>query len=343
MFHTPPSLFEDLTILYQFTGKMPSLQDLPVELRLQIWEQYALDSDLTFHYPRRIGRDIPHQRYPLAILQTCQTYRHEALAILSFERFQLHCNSTERLLDLFSSLTPMQMFSLRHLTVRDIPFECDGNEYHWHDFFPLFPGIRLDTLTVLEGNHHLYSHQVLSMASTRYQHIAQQAQSGLGWKQLRYITSGMLSSISNGAVPAPSVRTRTLQPADCPWATVLAQRDHSLQGAGVEIFIAKEQFGGQKNAVLDPEKCEVLNHRTPSMAEMSRETMTVLKRGELAYFVEDGSELKTSVLELFQDRSWEMVKEHALNLRCKRQSEQATLAEENLREHRARKARFSKE
>lgn len=123
-----------------------SLQSLPVELRLQIWQHYVSSSDLRIHQSRRFSHGV--QRNLLAILQTCQNFRQEALPILTLDKFRFHCGSTGSLLDLLTQLSWVQSSLIMHITVHDIPFNFDGDFFNWHDFFPLCPGLQLDTLTI---------------------------------------------------------------------------------------------------------------------------------------------------------------------------------------------------
>ncbi|KAE9965272.1 hypothetical protein BLS_007741 [Venturia inaequalis] len=255
-----------------------SLQSLPVELRLQIWDHYVRASDLNIHQPRRFRRGV--QRHLLAILQTCQTFRLEALSILTLDKFCFHCASTESLLDLFSKLSRMQLSSIRHLTVRDIPFDFEGDFFFWHDFFPLCPGLQLDTLTILDGGSSI-ERQDSAVSSSR-----------------------VFPENRNHPLGLPSSSNETT----------------ALRGAKVDIFVAKKDYLGQKGVILDPEKRDVFDNNAtdwirPRPRLQRREMMVILQRGKDAYIVEDGSGLKSSVSELFEDRSWQVIKEDALRWR----------------------------
>ncbi|KAE9986512.1 hypothetical protein EG328_005398 [Venturia inaequalis] len=292
-----------------------SLQSLPVELRLQIWDHYVRASDLNIHQPRRFRRGV--QRHLLAILQTCQTFRLEALSILTLDKFCFHCASTESLLDLFSKLSRMQLSSIRHLTVRDIPFDFEGDFFFWHDFFPLCPGLQLDTLTILDGGSSI-ERQDSAVSSSRYFDIEQQVRAGHGWKQLRYLIDNTETLTFERVRIGFQSFSREPQPST--WSSIIQQRDNRLTGAKVDIFVAKKDYLGQKGVILDPEKRDVFDNNAtdwirPRPRLQRREMMVILQRGKDAYIVEDGSGLKSSVSELFEDRSWQVIKEDALRWR----------------------------
>lgn len=295
-----------------------SLQSLPVELRLQIWEHYVRTSDLSIHQPRRFRRGV--QRHLMAILQTCQTFRYEALPILTLDKFHFHCASTESLLDLLSKLSRVQLSLIRHITMRDVPFDVDGEFFHWHDFFPLCPGLQLDNLTILAGSNFIEGSRS-TVSSSRYFDIEQQVRAGCGWKQLRYLindTETLTFRFGHQNF------TRDSQPTT--WSSIIQQRDYRFVGARVEIFVAKKEYVGQRGVILEPEKREVFDNNAIEWNRarqplQHREMMIVLQRGKDAYIVEDGSGLKSSVSELFEDRSWQTVKEQARRLRAIRESE----------------------
>ncbi|TLD22535.1 hypothetical protein E2P81_ATG07728 [Venturia nashicola] len=291
-----------------------SLQSLPVELRLQIWDHYVRTSDLSIHQPRTFRRGM--QRHLLAILQTCHTYRLEALPILTLDKFDFYCASTESLLDLLSNMSPMQLSLIRHLTVRDVPFEIHGDFFFWHDCFPLCPGLQLDTLTILDGGPSIHR-----QAPAVYFDIEQQVRAGCGWKQLRYLLNNTETMTFDHVWLGFSNFSRDPQPST--WSSIIQQRDNDLTGANVEIFVAKKEYAGLKRVVLDPGNREVFDNNAPEWNRprqrlQTREMMVVLQRGKDAYIVEDGSGLKSSVSELFENMSWNMIKEEARRWRAVR-------------------------
>lgn len=110
-------------------------------------------------------------------------------------------------------------------------------------------------------------------------------------------------------------KLRDPQPAT--WETTAKERDNS--GATVEIFIAKKEYHGQTDVVLDPTKREVLidtrvsaevrRARQEGTHAFPRETMVVIRRGKQAVYVEDGSGLRSEVKDVFEGRSWKEIKE----------------------------------
>lgn len=88
-------------------------KELPAELRLFIWEEFARDLTTCFaNYPREVVDDDPEnprwdylkpwdessQPYPLAILQTCSLFYVEAKPIL-YENLLFYCYSSKDTID----------------------------------------------------------------------------------------------------------------------------------------------------------------------------------------------------------------------------------------------------
>jgi hypothetical protein len=110
------------------------------------------------------------------------------------------------------------------------------------------------------------------------------------------------------------------QPVD--WDSWIRERDGTHTGAGVEIFIAKKEFNGQKHMVRNPSKPEVFdNDKAVEEARQVRqgltepsyqETMIIVRRGNQASLLQAISDLdilKEGVKERFERESWKSIKE----------------------------------
>lgn len=205
----------------------------------------------------------------------------------------------------------------------DVPFDVDGNYQFWHEFFPLCPGSQLETLTILDGGPCI-ERPASTVSSSKYFDIELQVRAGCGWRQLRYLINNPEALTFERVRVGSQSFTRDPQPAT--WSSIVQQRDKHLTGAKVEIFVAKKEYVGQKGSILNPEKREVFDNNATEWNRTRqrlyrREMMVVIQRGTDAYVAEDGSGLKSLVLELFEDRSWQMIKEAARRLRAIRESE----------------------
>lgn len=316
----------------------PSLLSLPAELRLSIWEQYA--RDLTLHFPHQEDVRQPH---PFALVETCQFIRSEALPVF-WQNLKIHCGGTDQLLDAFDSLTREQLSALRHLSVNNIPAsnlnmkvfdEESGTEddmsIGWMDVIPLFPGLQLDTLTIYNqevdfGHDRLVQAQRDHPYVTYYDGIDQQVELGMGWKEIRFIcpvpfsfTWDVVHFATRRADGTFQVHRKLREPQPATWKAMAKDRDDP--GATVDIFIAKKEYDGQTNVVLDPTKREALvdtqvttevhRARQEGTHAFLRETMVVVRRGKQSVYVEDGYCLRSEMEDLFKGRSWKDIKKEA--------------------------------
>lgn len=163
-----------------------------------------------------------------------------------------------------------------------------------------------------------------AVSRSRYFDIDQQVRAGCGWKQLRYIIDDTETLKFERYRYLHQWFSRDSQPTI--WSSIIQQRNHSRMGAKVEIFVAKEKSAGLKDLIHDPENRDIFDNNAAEWIRFkyqnrNREMMIVLQRGKDAYIVEDGSGLGSSVSELFEDRSWQMVNEEARRLRAIRESE----------------------
>lgn len=299
----------------------PTLLSLPAELRLSIWELCAP----IIQFPRR---ELSHA-HPLALLEVCHSVRAEVLPILHLDHLQIHCDDTEHMLDFLFGLSEEQRAALRHLSIRDkgiclykVNGRGLGGPVYWHEVMPLFPGIQLDTLTILDEFYRTQDNRRKEEYYLFYWHIENTVRCGLGWKELRVICSdASVLTLEDDTLVSPAIP----HPQPTAWISTLRERDGIDSGTNVQIFIATKEYDGKEDVIYHTSKREVFDS-SKILAEVrrardgiaqatSREVMIIMRRGAQAAYVEDGSgSLKgrvSRIKESFEGRSWKDIKEQA--------------------------------
>lgn len=130
---------------------------LPRELRDMVYVALFASTRLTFgqsHVEQKTTKTIIPALNSLAILRTCHQIHAEA-GRLWRHRVLFNFENAEALLDKLSLLAPTALSQIRHLRTSrsSLQFDVPGENpvaYRLVSFLRLLPGLRLDTLTVIE-------------------------------------------------------------------------------------------------------------------------------------------------------------------------------------------------
>ncbi|KAL2012117.1 hypothetical protein VTN00DRAFT_4835 [Thermoascus crustaceus] len=205
------------------SNPIPLLQ-LPDELRNQIYTYLFAGTTLefdevhTYKYPfswstLKLPSDFP-------ILRVCRQINQEARPIwLSQVLFDFE--TPRALLDCLSTLSSTTLSQIRHVRVHNWPFplmiDTVRKRYYWLlSALELLPGLRLDTLTVVEQS---------GLRREVYNAVEKLIKYGTGWRELHFIHRST-------------------------WNKLLSQRNGVDSGASVTIYCSTEN--GKLDTVLDP-------------------------------------------------------------------------------------------
>lgn len=243
------------------------------------------------------------------------------------------------MLDFLFGLTEEQRSLLRHLTIRNkgmYLFKTNGCSQGglvtWYEVMPLFPGVKLDVLTILDQRYRMQDNREKNDYYPFYFHIEWVLPCGSGRKELRVICSdASVLTWEDDHMAAGHWARRDPQPKT--WASILKERDSDSSEANIEIFIARKEYDGKGDVVYNPSKREVSNNsrvlaearraREGITEAASREIMMIMRRGAQVVYVEDWSGLSEhdvhrNIKELLEGRSWKDIKERAAELTRRR-------------------------
>ncbi|CAD6581401.1 MAG: hypothetical protein ASARMPRED_000602 [Alectoria sarmentosa] len=232
---------------------------LPPELRNQIYASHF--RTLTLVYPTFT---------PPPLLFTSHQIHTEALPLLQ-KNATYNLLTTEHFVDYLTTLTPASLAQLRHISVRGVPFpvypDDDDTRYHTHLFpslLPLFPGLHLDTLEVIDAFHGKGVDEDGWGHEATYYHLEAMIKKGKGWKEL------VFKSVSDRWLKAPTyeiygvhgtgatTKTNGLCAQPRVWDRVIKERDGEDSGARVEMWSCGEEgvwekVEGDYNAEVEDE------------------------------------------------------------------------------------------
>jgi hypothetical protein len=287
---------------------MVSLSTLPSELRLAIWEDYG--RSLNFYFP---ATDQYHPSHPLAVLQTCKLFYHEAKKSL-YGNLTIHCRKTEFMVGALNSLDQDQLSSLKHLQfyantifIKLPPESVVQTTLPWHDALLMFPGLRLDTCTVFANP---YCMERFPYAFRKvYRETERLVEGSRGWKELQYFSTDEECLVWT---VMQDIRMRGhSQPGN--WDSKIKSRDGVASGSGVEMSIARGSGGDsglqytkseqetlertddvvRARDIAEPLDLETLDRGAEDEkilldSKRSLEVMVVIRRGVGNYQVENG-------------------------------------------------------
>jgi hypothetical protein len=286
------------------------LLTIPVELREIIFKQ--LFGSITVRH----GFGSTSSTHT-SILRTCRQLHSEAKPLMA-PNISLNFKNTEAMVDCLTTLSAVDIQNIRNIRLKGFPVPLYAKKgagyymtYAMSFTLPMFPGLKLDCLTVEDCFHDEGVNGGWGDCGT-YFDIESLLKSD-GWKELHFISPAteFMSSQNDHN------NARVAQPAG--WNELLKSRDGEHSGAGVKMYFAN----GPKVAGL----AEMPQTRTPwdavpgqlppgaLMADMgsldadAREILVVAKRGKDASYVQDGSDLDEDIKSLLSSMSWAEIKE----------------------------------
>ncbi|KAM3080422.1 hypothetical protein ACMFMG_005377 [Clarireedia jacksonii] len=287
----------------------PNLFTIPLEILSMILEQFFCSTE-----PIRIGFPNPVASQRTPILRTCRKIHSEASRLLSPSLFTYHFASTCRMVDELINMPQSTISQLRNIRVKGYSFPLHTNEEYYTTYdcaytLPLFPGLQLDRL-IIEDTYHDEGDDGGWSDGASYYDVCSLIESD-GWKEIWYVSP--TTSFLTGTRSATTLEAAQPQA----WDKKIKQRDGEDSGAECKLHIAKEagKVGGAENESTR-EGWQVAAPSTTWGAVRpkgdgidDREVLVVVKRARNAKYVNDGSKLDPDIKRLFDELSWDEIKE----------------------------------
>ncbi|KAI0862893.1 hypothetical protein F4860DRAFT_102386 [Xylaria cubensis] len=266
--------------------KSSMLFQIPQELRDMIYTQLFINTRLSH------GHRVFPAANALSILRTCRRARAE-IGDSWLGQVLFHFNNVDTMLTKLAALPMAALSKIRHMRIlwETLKFEFAHGASRYYrivHFLKLLPGLRLDTLTVIDTYNSRRSYDILNML-IRYSQ---------GWKELRFI-SGYTSLLEFPPEEDRSIREavditdryqRKPQPAD--WINVMKGRDGVASEPSVAIYYSilrsryctvtneaiREKYGEEPGA---EDRLSRYLQYAPLMTfdERNKEFMVVVRRG----------------------------------------------------------------
>jgi hypothetical protein len=309
-----------------------NLLDLPLELRLVIYEALGAITEVRIGFPQHSqtaekGREeAVRNQSPFAILQTCRQISAEAKIPL-WNNIHFIFAHTFLFAKTLASLPQKSRESIRYVTFHGTNFQFDHSyptfsSIRWPEAVSLFPGLQLVQLTVFDADNEDY--ETGTLGGDKLDDVAFQNMNGEGWKVLNFITPkvrllmkeqfrGIYSRDAGGEKVYVTHET---------WDTRLKRRDMD-ESASVKFYMVKKEYTYVAGAVLHPEKREQVLDRDEHVFEYfaekdfwsiypaqwnilpDREVLVTMRRGATASYV-----VQEDYSSLFDVNPQNFVKEH---------------------------------
>lgn len=320
-----------------------TLTDLPPEVRLQIYKHIFQSTTLTYRStidPEETEPPHPpRQRNILGILLTSRKIFQEAHpAWLQHTTF--YFPNTSCFIFFLARLPPQILPRIRHITVKAFPVPLDyppGSAvtivHNITSLLPLFPGLQLDLLTVLDCFHDPDVNDGWGDSGTYS--LADDLVESDGWRELHFHSP--TTEFLNYDPPQTSTAGGTVQrgesdrwPQPFGWEKALCARDGLDSGASVKIYRGKQARDHGEDGV----DCALLQStgdefsQTPlpegateglyqdealkSEEEIAKEILVVIKRGRGVDYAQDGRNLARDLKLLKERLTWVEIREQGL-------------------------------
>lgn len=274
-----------------------------------------------------------HERIPrkpvsdnLAILRSCRLVKEE-IGDSWINQLLWIFQTTVGMLDTLITFPPEILSKLRHMHVFGDTVEiCEDHQhrvyYRLASLFRFFPGLRLDTLTVLSLRSSRANHETLDSLVSE----------GCGWKQLRYISndSEMLTFTRKPYPRNASQEEKKLQGKSQPahWQSVLEDRDGALSRPSVAIYRstvsdcpgsilnARNRVRFDQRRITEDYELKVFrkkeNAKLMADGERGKEVMVVVNRGEGVNYeqTKDSPFLGRDLLQDMPQYTWPEIRHH---------------------------------